>query len=340
MVRKSTVQENNVKENVVNYIDLISQALKDQVAVTQAFIDFGAFLQEQYPGMGLDDLRKKIMKLAIKIDEQEIPDLRLVAILSEGRIRAYEKIVSAVPVDKNAIYKMDALTKGINLFSVVLGEEQFQEALEPLADNVEDEEIQKSQKSIMAATYEISPIVNESERKDMIAKNTVAELRSITQRTLEQLIQQITDQALKKPELYQRYFSERALCVNVLINAIKKNPESTELKVTISSYDALQSLDETMNLAGTAPERLERFRDKLNEESIKSTLNSNPDSHITKFLKVVDYIFKSIITLSIDHWIKQAPLKSTQQQAFKDALSALKNVEKEEIISVPPKQRM
>lgn len=346
MVSKSTVKENDIKENVVNYINLISQALnnKEQVAATQLFIDFGAFLQEQYPGMGLDELRQKITKLAIKIDEQEIPNLHLVASLSEGRIRGYEELVSTDPIDKKAIYKMDALMKGTNLFSVVLGEEPFQEALEEIAGNIKDEEIQESQKLIMKATYEISPIVTESERKDVIAKNAVTILRGIIQRSLEQLTQQITDEALKKPELHQSYFNEGQLNVDTLVNAINLNPESfllpTEFKSAVSSYEALQTLDKTMNLAGTAPERLERFRNKLNEESIKGALNSNPDSHITKFLKVVDYIFKSIVTLSIDHWIKQDPLKSTQQQAFKDAFSALKNVEKKEIISAPPKQGM
>lgn len=339
-----TAQKLDVKEKVLNCIRLISQALNtnDQVAATQAFIDFGAVLQEQYPGMGLDDLRKEIKKLSIKIEEQEPANLHLVANLSEGKIRAYEEIVSTEPVDKNAIYKMDALTKGTNLFSVIFGEEQFEQALEMIASNITEAGIQKSQEVIMHATYKISPIIAESERKDLIAKNTVVELRDITRRTLEQLAQQINDNVLKKPGLYQSYLNEGQLDVDALLNAINKNPESfalsTKLKLAVSSYEALKTLDKTMDLAGTAPERLERFRHKLNEQPIKDALNSNSDSNVTKFLNVVDYVFKSIATLSISHWIKQDPLKSTQQQAFKEAFTALRNVEKEDIIPTPPKQ--
>lgn len=339
-----TAQKLDVKEKVLNCIRLIFQALStnDQVAATQAFIDFGAVLQEQYPGMGLDDLRKEIKKLSIKIEEQEPANLHLVANLSEGKIRAYEEIVSTEPVDKNAIYKMDALTKGTNLFSVIFGEEQFEQALEIIASNITEAGIQKSQEVIMHATYKISPIIAESERKDLIAKNAVVELRDITRRTLEQLAQQINDNVLKKPGLYQSYLNEGQLDVDALLNAINKNPESfalsTKLKLAVSSYEALKTLDKTMDLAGTAPERLERFRHKLNEQPIKDALNSNSDSSVTKFLKVVDYVFKSITTLSISHWIKQDPLKSTQQQAFKEAFTALRNVEKEDIISTPPKQ--
>lgn len=127
MKRKAEVQVDieQVKGEIRRYMVEISSALEalDNEKATQAFIDFGALLQDQYPNLLLDDLRKQIGKLMVEeCSKLKIPPLDFIAYFVNAREHIYEDVVTdedSTPQQRQPrLLKMDAANKGINVFHV------------------------------------------------------------------------------------------------------------------------------------------------------------------------------------------------------------------------------
>ncbi|WP_412756883.1 hypothetical protein [Legionella bozemanae] len=98
MKRGSEVQMDiieQVKGEIKRHVTEISSALeeRDNEKATKALIDFGAFLQDQYPSLLLDDLRKQISKLmGEELFDQKMPPLDFIEYFVSARQEIYEAV--------------------------------------------------------------------------------------------------------------------------------------------------------------------------------------------------------------------------------------------------------
>ena len=340
------VREESIKEGVKVYMHRICNALNtdDHEEATQAIISFGAFLQDKYPGLGLDDLRKQAGRLIkTEFNDLDMPNLDFIKYFFDARIRTYQAIVELDDTpDQNRLYKMDAANKGVNIFSQLLGDDRWENALKISADQELDESyVIVTQKFILESPYKLSENVSKVAQQKLIADNLVTEIRVNMNETMNGLTQQIKAEVQKNPDLYQGYSDGEELDIPKLVTHLNESPESgtysPEIKMAAASYDALQTLNNTVNEAGTSQQRLGRFQAHLKNDSIKSVLDSNPDDGVTRFLKIASYIIKCAVTLTAYHWITEGKsLRSIQQESLKEALQSLKKAEDNNVIE-PPK---
>ncbi|KTD71247.1 hypothetical protein [Legionella tucsonensis] len=349
MKRRAEVQMDIelVKAEIRRHMDEISSALelRDNEKVTKAFINFGAFLQDQYPDLLLDDLRKQIGTLMEKeFFKKKMPPLDFIEYFINGRQEVYETVIEdqCLPqVKANRISKMDAANKGVNIFSHLLGGKRWEEGLEALKDKEFDESMFRSTKKwISEAPYQVSENLSEAARRKNLALSFVSEIYENLEKTINSLTQQIIEEVQKNRDLYG---DDQEIDIGALVKNIKENSSeaySTEIKMAAASYDALKALTATLDDAGkgnpTPQDKLRRFQEHLNDESIRSALDTNPDDNVTQFLKKVLYILKCAVTLTAYHWVTEGEsLRSTQQQSLKEALTTLKKADEEGVIDSP-----
>lgn len=355
MKRGSEVQMDiikRVKDEIRRHMAEISSALEtlDNETATKALINFGAFLQDQYPELLLDDLRKQIGKLMGKeFFEKEMPPLDFIEYFINGRQEVYESVLEddvSRKVKENRIAKMDAANKGVNIFSLLLGGERWEKGLDALPGNKLDEPtLHSAKKWILEAPYQVSKNVSEAARRKSLALSFVSEIYKNLEKTIKSLTQQINEEVQKNRDLYKSYFKGdgQEIDIDALVKDLKKNPSdahSTEIKMAAASYRALQKLTATLNDAGkgnpTPQDKLRRFEDHLSKESIRSALDTNPDDDVTQFFKTVLYVLKCAVTFTAYHWVTEGEsLRSTQQQSLKEALTTLKKAGEEGVIDPP-----
>ncbi|KTD44326.1 hypothetical protein [Legionella parisiensis] len=355
MKRKAEVRMDieQIKGEIRHRMTEISSLLKEgnNKDATQAFINFGAFLQDQYPDLLLDDLRKKMEGLmGQEFFENEMPPLGFIQYYINGRQEVYEDILEEEVTNElkaNRISKMDAAIKGVNIFSHLLGGMRWEEGLKASEkEHPFDESILEEAKQwLVDAPYQVSKNVSEAARQKRLALHFVSEIRDNLEITIKSLSKQILEEVDKNPDLYNSIFKEgdRENNIDSLVKHLKENPSdahSTEIKMAAASYDALKALTHTLDDAGKGnprpQDKLRRFEDHLNNESVRSALDTNPDDDVTQFFKTVLYILKCAVTLTAYHWVTEGEsLRSTQQQSLKDALTTLKKADEEGVIDPP-----
>ncbi|WP_131778014.1 hypothetical protein [Legionella bozemanae] len=340
-----------VKDEIRRHVSEISSALeeRDNEKATKAFINFGAFLQDRYPGLLLDDLRKKIDELMEdEFFKSKMPPLDFIEYFVAARQEVYEAVLEddAPPeVQANHISKMDAATKGVNILSVLLGGERWEKGLHAVKDKFDESKLPLVKKWISEAPYQVSENLSEAARQKRLALSFVSEIRDNLEKTMKSLTQQINEEVQKNRDLYQSYFKgdSQEIDIDALVKHLKENPSdahSTEIKMAAASYDALRALTVTLDDAGkgnpTPQDKLRRFQDHLNQEEIRNALDTNPDDGVTQFLKTVLYILKCAVTFTAYHWVTEGEsLRSTQQQSLKEALTTLKKADEEGVIDQP-----
>ncbi|HHT0592417.1 TPA: hypothetical protein ACTXXA_000278 [Legionella anisa] len=356
MKRKAEVQVDieQVKGEIRRYMVAISSALEEREneKATKAFINFGAFLQDQYPNLLLDDLRKQIEKLMEEeCSKLKMPPLDFIAYFVNAREHIYVDVATdegSTPQQRQPrLFKMDAANKGVNVFSCLLGTGRWEKELEAFKGQKLDESILKNtEKWMFEADYQVSKNLSEAVRKNLLALHFVSDLYENLHKTIASLTRQIEEEVQKNRNLYESYFKGDGQDINIvaLVKALKEGPQSdkhsTEIKMAAASYDALQALEATLDDAGdanpTPQDKLRRFQDHLNQEEIKSALDTNPDDGVTQFLKIVLYILKCAATFTAYHWVTDGEsLRSTQQQSLKEALSTLKKADEKGVIDEP-----
>lgn len=343
MLSKSDDQNAILKKQVSIYMQKISTALTNNKngEATQLFIDFGALLQDQYLGLALDDLRKELKKL---IGEQyatrTVPKLDFI----EYFMTAHQEIYEAVVTDAHApeyvynVYKMDAAKKGINIYSLLLGDDRWEDALLKVANQTLNEDMLEETKPWLSqGSYSAGKNISKIILQARIPHSFVAELRVNLQRTQISLERQIQKEAKKNP-LYQSHFKNKTVVnIDKLVEAITNNTQAdtppSKLSVAIASFNALKELTKALDEAGSAQEKLGRFKNRLHQKEIKTALETNSDDKVTQFLKTVTYLLKCIATFSAYHWMtEESPLRSPQQQSLKKALVTLKKAEEKGVI--------
>lgn len=355
MKRGSEVQMDiieQVKGEIRRHVTEISSALeeRDNEKATKALIDFGAFLQDQYPSLLLDDLRKQISKLmGEELFDQKMPPLDFIEYFVSARQEIYEAVVSddvSSPKERQPrLFKMDAATKGVNILSVLLGGERWEEGLQAVKDEFDESKLPSVKKWILEAPYQVSANLSEAAQRKSLALSFVSEIRENLEKTIKSLTQQINEEVQKNRDLYKSYFKgdSQEIDIDALVKHLKGNlsdAHSTEIKMAAASYDALRALTATLDDAGkgnpTPQDKLRRFQEHLNQEEIRNALDTNPDDGVTQFLKTVLYILKCAVTFTAYHWVTEGEsLRSTQQQSLKEALTTLKKADEEGVIDPP-----
>ncbi len=240
---------------------------------------------------------------------------------------------------------MDAATKGVNILSVLLGGERWEEGLQAVKDEFDESKLPSVKKWILEAPYQVSANLSEAARQKRLALSFVSEIRENLEKTIKSLTQQINEEVQKNRDLYKLYFKgdSQEIDIDALVKHLKENPSdahSTEIKMAAASYDALRALTATLDDAGkgnpTPQDKLRRFQEHLNQEEIRNALDTNPDDGVTQFLKTVLYILKCAVTFTAYHWVTEGEsLRSTQQQSLKEALTTLKKADEEGVIDPP-----
>ncbi|KTD63388.1 hypothetical protein [Legionella shakespearei] len=291
----------------------------------EVMLSFGSFLQEQFPGMLLDDLRKEINKISknsTQFQEMKLPEVQLIGALSEARIVWYGQ----AEIDENTyeICKCDALAKAMNIYAVLMGEERVTEKLLPVSDEIIDGTITK----ISAAKYKAPP-----QQYDAAAENTIRKLKVNNITCLQHLSDALKVEAKKLPDTVTKPFISAntgeldvASFATAVINKPEQFPEvSKQLRIASESYLTIKTLG--MELEGTEKPiiKLQNYRQQFEQPHVQKTLNTNPDNAIQTFIKVVNYIFAKITNSvkknSSDFEI--LPLNSPQQTLLKKAAREL-----------------
>lgn len=347
MIMSGTQEDliNLLKKDVLTIIEALVN--DDPVAITQGLMDMGARLKDKFPEKGLDDLRKIVLRSPQLQDlwTVELPNLRWVGILSEAKIREtelianYKESMSAIAYDQS-IHKMDALGKGLNIFSVLLDEKRMERELTRIANEISDEEIDHALPTISISKYEVSESIIEAQRVTLLASNALITLRVSLKKASEKLNEQITEMAKVHSSLFQSYLKDEEFQLERWVKDFDGNKEdinaSLQLLEAVAAYKAVDTLNKALDEDGTPKQKLMRVQEKFNEPDLRKALTTNPDDERTALIKLLTYIAKSVLSLSIYHWVdKKESLRSPQQQLMKESLATLKNAEDANILEPP-----
>jgi hypothetical protein len=337
-MEQNTLDKN--KEHILSIIAAMNQNPSDQRLVTQALISYGAYLQKNHPDSGLDEIRKIYSKQELGFDDAPLPDMSDFGALSEARITEYQRVLSSEPPDKQQIYKLDALQKGLNLFAVALGEERIDVELSSVADKLDfDLDILPMCDVIRDIDYEIDPLIAEIERKNILSLNLIYELSTLNEHTMSELKNVISQELDKLREMNPGFWEDENSNIENFIKDVVENkkqipPEHSGLKDNCLSYAAILELDKSLSESGKPHEKLSRFHRKLEEPNIQQALSANTDTTTKKFIKTATYIAASIVTFGIYHAIKKGePLRSKQQCLLRESIKKMKKADNDSLMS-------
>jgi hypothetical protein len=316
-----TAHPEDLEKNMERHIREINKSLNNKSHPEkgiEALLHFGSFLQEQFHGVLLDDLRKEISKNPTQFKEMKLPDVQLIAALSEARIVWYEQVEN----DDNAyeICKCDALSKAMNIYAVLMGEERVTEKLLPASDEAIDSMVTK----ISTAKYKAPP-----QQYNAAAENTVKKLKISNATCLQHLSDALKVEGNKLPNHVKSPFisaNTGELDIAALSEAVINKPEqfpeaSKPLKMAAESYLTIKKLDRELEGSEQSITKLQNYRKQFEQLPVQKALNTNPDNAIQTFIKVVNYIFAKI-TRSLSN-AEVSPLNSPQQALLKKAAREL-----------------
>lgn len=311
----TTTKPEDLDKRMEHYIREINKSLnnkKHPEKSIEAMLRFGSFLQEHFPGVLLDDLRKKTSTYSTQFQDIALPEVQLIGALSEARIVWYEQAER----DENAyeICKCDALAKAMNIYAVLLGEERVTEKLLPVSDESIDATVIK----ISAAQYKAPP-----QQYNAAAENTIRKLKVNNITCLQHLSDALKAEAKNLPDTVTKPFISAdtgELDVASFATAVVNNPEaSKQLKITSGSYLAIKTLGTELEGTEKPIIKLQNYRKHFEQPHVQSALNTNPDNAIQTFIKVINYIFAKITNKveqnSSDFEV--SPLNSPQQKLLK-----------------------
>ena len=332
-VARNTLDEMHQKivTNGINrHLDVIKSALnKNKLDVTtQAFLDFGVFLQERFPGLGAEEIRDKIGSTIDQFVQKELPNLNLFSALYEARIILNTQAVT--DEDESAIYKCDALARGINLFGAFIEDR-------PL-DFAQEAEVEAACNEVIKSSYQVPSVITDNVKKELIAQQLIFELSEHHKQCLAYLSDVI------KKETQQLTGSKAEIDVNKFAEDLQHHRPafgreeafenvSDELRVAANTYLAIKQLDNVLYQRAKFQDTLEKYKQKFEDPEIKNALSSNPDGHVKSFFKKAAYILATVVTFGIVHAVTEGkPLMSEQQQLAKKLMKGIRAAEEQDII--------
>lgn len=335
-----------IDNGIKKYMNRINNSLKtnDTTLSAQTFLDLGTFIQEQFSGVSLDRVRKELKSYSDQYLEHELPELTEICRLYDARIRLMDHAVTNN--DLNAIYKYDALGKGINIYSMLMGEARIAPLLvEQSMDSIED-----AITPIISTNYQPPPLLS----KLIAANNIIVQLQKLNTQCLKDLGKIIVTEAKKLPETVLNEFIRSSslnntyeIKIDLLTNAIVDNSDkstallrcaSDNLKSAAQSYLVINKLDQTLKTEAYAEERLKTYKIKFEEPHIQSVLTTNADSLINKFIKVVSYLLSKAVHLAtfgaIPVYTEKPKFDSHQQNLFKETTQNLRDAEDKDLFKL------
>lgn len=340
-----TIHESIVDKGIKKHMDVILKT-RNSGNITlsaQNFLDLGTFIQEQFPGINLDKTRKKLQKYADQYLVHELPESKSISILSDARIRLLQDAITNN--DLSAIYKYDALGKGINVYSMLVGEARLEALLVEASMN----EIEDAMNPIISTKYHPPQILS----KIIAANNLIIQLSKLNMQCLKDLSKIIEAEAKKLPdEILNEFILDNSLpdtCeinINLVIHALVTNSDKSQalndyasdnLKSAAQSYLVVEKLNQILKTEDSAEERLNRYKIEFEEPHIQYVLTKNPDTLTTKFMKVVSYLLSKAINLATFGAIpytEKPQLDSHQQNLFKETTKNLRDADIKELCTV------
>lgn len=335
-----------IDNGIKKYMNRINNSLKtnNTTLSAQTLLDLGTFIQEQFSGVSLDRVRKELKNYSDQYLEHELPELTEICRLSDARIRLLDHAVTNN--DLNAIYKYDALGKGINIYSMLMGEARITPMLiEQSMDSIED-----AMMPIISTNYQPPSLLS----KLIAANNIIVQLQKLNTQCLKDLGKIIETEAKKLPEAVLNEFILTSslnnideikidLLANALVDNSHKSPAllscaSDNLKSAAQSYLVINKLDQTLKTEAYAEERLNTYKMKFEEPHIQNVLTTNADSLINKFIRVVNYLLSKAVHLAtfgaIPVYTEKPKFDSHQHNLFKETTQNLRDAEDKDLFKL------
>ena len=155
MLRDTTFSTERLKECVNNIIVALQRDNSNDIV--QTCFELGFFLQSNFYGKGLDDLQKFLRDFK-DCESFPLPPLTSFTKITEGKILAYQEMVTNEENNKEKIITMDSLSKGIAMFGTLMGGDRFRAKLEELPYPT-DQEIDETKEIISTQVGQIAESV-------------------------------------------------------------------------------------------------------------------------------------------------------------------------------------